>query len=219
VSDERDLAPVTDGDFETVRAYVAAQRAGWESDLTSALGELTAHLVQAGYLVLEGAQRSAVMTGRGTLAGGEVVASGRVKQTDAIVAKMRRFGEPLRVILDVFGFRVVVASDDDLDAVAGRCAELWATPTPTELLLRHGALQFGWWRDYRKRNHAGLSGATTAGYDEAIHLNRRAPFGIAEIQVLTIGLFRRVYCDPVGEDSHDRYVARRESLFRDAGGE
>ena len=145
--------------------------------------------------------------------------SGRVKQTDAIVAKMRRFGEPLRVMLDIFGFRVVVAAEEDLDAVAERCAELWATPTPAELLLRHGALQFDWWRDYGKRSHAGLSGATTAGYDQAVHLNRRTPFGIAEIQVLTVGLFRRVHCDPASTDSHDRFVARREALFRDAGGE
>ena len=144
--------------------------------------------------------------------------SGRVKQTDAIVAKMRRFGEPLRVMLDVFGFRVVVASESELDDAAARCGDLWVTPTPAELLLRHGALQFDWRRDYRKRSHAGLSAATTAGYDQAIHLNRRAPFGIVEVQILTASLFRRVHCDPTSEDSHDRFVTRREALFRNADG-
>lgn len=41
-----------------------------------------------------------------------------------------------------------------------------------------------------------LAPATAAHYDQAIHLNRRAPFGIVEIQVLTFDLYRRAHCDP-----------------------
>jgi len=127
---------------------------------------------------------------------------------------MRRFGEPLRVMLDTWGYRVVVASEDALDAVADQCTALWMAPAPAELLLRHGELQFEPWRDYRRRDHAGLSAATTSRYDQAIHLNRRAPFGIVEIQVMTSDLYRRVHCNPASEDSHDSFVARRQALLR-----
>lgn len=207
MSDVRNVAPVTEADYEAVRAHIAACRAEWETELDVGLAELVSHLTPAGHVVVE------------SLGQGEVAVSGRVKSTDAIVSKMRRYGEPLRVMLDVFGFRVVVPGSEELDAVAQRCAELWETPAAHELLLRHGALQFDWWRDYRKRNHAGLSAATTTGYDEAIHLNRRAPFGIVEIQVLTRELFRRAHCDS-GDDSHDQFVARRNALFpaSDRGG-
>jgi len=69
--------------------------------------------------------------------------------------------------------------------------------------------------DYRRRDHAGLSAATTNNYDQAVHLNRKPPFGIAEIQVMTFDLYRRVHCDPASADSHDAFVARREQLLRD----
>lgn len=160
-------------------------------------------------------ERPNAMAGYGTLGAGEVMVSSRLKDTDAIVSKMRRFSEPLRVMLDVWGYRSVVASSVELDQVSARCAELWATPAPNELLLRHGRLQFDWWRDYRRREHAGLSAATTAHYDEAVHINRKAPFGIVEVQVMTLDLYRRVHGDARSEDSHDRFVARRKRLFRD----
>jgi hypothetical protein len=208
------LAPVTDEDYTRVRDYIVASRAAWEVHLASGLGELIRHLATAGYVPSTAEQRPDTMAGHGVIGTHEVVVSGRLKETEAIVAKMRRFGEPFRVMLDVWGCRVVVATEGALDAVARRCAELWETPTPPELLLRHGQLQFDWWRDYRRRSHAGLSAATTAHYDQAIHLNRRAPFGIVEIQVLTLDLYRRVHCDPASEDSHDRFVARREALLR-----
>ena len=78
-------------------------------------------------------------------------------------------------MLDVWGYRLVVATEEELDAVANHCLDLWSSPAPAELLLRHGALQFEPWRDYRRRDHTGLSAATTNGYDQAIHLNRKAP--------------------------------------------
>jgi hypothetical protein len=195
VSDVRALEPVTEEDYERVRDYIVASRGAWERDLAYGLGELTGHLAAAGYVTSLADQRSDAMAGDGKIDAGEAVVSGRLKQTEAVVAKMRRYGEPLRVMLDVWGYRVVVASDGELDAAAECCAQLWETPTRAEMLLRHGQLQFDWWRDYRLRSHAGLSAATTAHYDQAIHLNRRAAFGIVEIQVLTFGLYRRVHCD------------------------
>jgi hypothetical protein len=217
VHDVRALAPVTEEDFARIHEFIEAHRATWEGFAATGLQEVLRHLRGAGYRSNTGEERPAVACGRGALEAGEVVVSGRLKGSQAIVAKMRRYGEPLRVMLDIWGYRVVVASERELDDVAMRCAQLWETPAPEELLLRHGELQFDWWRDYRRRDHAGLSAATTAHYDQAIHLNRRAPFGIVEIQVLTFELYRRAHCDPASEDSHDRFVARREELLRGSG--
>lgn len=217
MSDVRALAPVTEEDFARVLEFIEAHRATWEGLLATGLQELRRHLRSAGYQAHSGEERPEEATGRGALDARELVVSGRLKGSQAIVAKMGRFGEPLRVMLDVWGYRVVVAAERELDDVATRCAELWDTPAPEELLLRHGELQFDWWRDYRRRDHAGLSAATTARYDQAIHLNRRAPFGIVEIQVLTFELYRRVHCDPASEDSHDRFVARLQELLRGSG--
>jgi hypothetical protein len=214
VSDVRELAPVTEEDFARVSDFIEAHRAAWERSAASGLRDLIRHLGSAGYQPHTSEERPDAAAGHGTLDPREVIVSGRLKDSRAIVAKMRRFGEPLRVMLDVWGYRVVVATEHELDDVAARCVELWETPAPEDLLLRHGALQFDWWRDYRRRDHSGLSAATTAHYDQAIHLNRRAPFGIVEIQVLTFDLYRRAHCDPDSEDSHDRFVARREELLR-----
>jgi hypothetical protein len=214
VSEVRALTPITEEDYARVRDYIMANRAGWERHLTAGLQELVNHLGVDGYVPSAAEERPYAMAGRGTVGAREVLVSDRLKETGAIVAKMRRFGEPLRLMLDVWGYRAVVATESALDDVAVRCAELWEEPTPPELLLRHGTLQFDWWRDYRRRNHAGLSAATTPRYDHAIHLNRRATFGIVEIQVLTFDLYRRAHCDPASNDSHDRFVARREELLR-----
>jgi hypothetical protein len=217
VSDVRELAPVTEEDFARVLDFIETHRATWEGLAARGLRELIQHLAAGGYRPHTTEERPDAAAGGGSVDIDEVVVSGRLKDSQAIVAKMRRFGEPLRVMLDVWGYRAVVATERELDDVAARCAELWETPAPEELLLRHGALQFDWWRDYRRRDHAGLSAATTAHYDQAVHLNRRAAFGIVEIQVLTFELYRRVHCDRASEDSHDRFVARREELLRGRG--
>lgn len=211
--DIRWLAPRTEADFTRVEAYLTARRETWQRHLAEGMAALTSHLAAAGYTPLTLAQRPGLTSRPGALGAREVLVSGRLKDTKAIVAKMRRFGEPLRVMLDIWGYRVVIATEAALADVATRCATLWATPAPQELLLRHGKLQFDWWRDYRRRSHAGLSPATTEGYDQAIHLNRKAPFGIVELQVMTADLYARVHGDPASDDSHDRFAARRQALF------
>lgn len=188
------LAPVTEADYARVAEFIEAHRDQWQEDLDEGMTELTSTI----------AATSAA----------DVVVSGRLKEAEAIIAKMRRFGEPLRVMLDIWGYRLIVPTEADLDTVAQACTRLWDTPSPDELLLRHGKLQFELWRDYRKRTHAGLSPATTSGYDQAIHLNRRAPFGIVEIQVMTADLYKRTHLDPTSDDSHDQFVERRQELFR-----
>lgn len=77
------------------------------------------------------------------------------------------------------------------------------TPLDEELLLRNGAMQSAWWRNYRLKNHVGLSPFAARGYDDAVHVNRRAPFGIVEVQVMTADLHRRVHCEPGREESHE----------------
>jgi len=214
VSDVPDLSPVTEDDYARVLDYLTTRQPERESQLRSGLADLTAHLVAAGYQPRTATDRPDLAIGRGHLESGSVLVSARLKAPEAVVAKMSRFGEPLRVMLDVWGYRLVVATEEALDAVANLCTALWSTPAPGELLLRGGALQFESWRDYRRREHAGLSAATTDRYDQAIHLNRKAPFGITEIQIMTYELYRRVHCDPASADSHDTFVARREALLR-----
>jgi hypothetical protein len=212
-SDLPDLSPVTDDDYAGVLHYLISHHDEWELYLKSGQRDLADHLDAAGYTSFLADERPDTMAGNGGVKPNTVVVDARLKDAEAVVAKMRRFGEPLRVMLDVWGYRVLVASEDALDAVATCCTRLWSTPEPSELLLRHGQLQFDPWRDYRRRDHAGLSAATTNHYDQAIHLNRKAPFGIVEIQVLTFDLYRRVHCDPTSEDSHDNFVARRQALL------
>jgi hypothetical protein len=214
VSDVPDLSPVTEDDYVRVLDYLTTCRSEWESQLQSGMADLTGHLAAAGYQPITATGRPDLAIGRADVEPRTVLASARLKDPEAVVAKMSRFGEPLRVMLDVWGYRLVVATEEALDPVANLCAGLWSTPAPAELLLRHGALQFEPWRDYRRRDHAGLSAATTDRYDQAIHLNRKAPFGIVEIQVMTDDLYRRVHCDPASADSHDIFVARREALLR-----
>jgi hypothetical protein len=214
VSDVPDLAPLTEDDYARVLDYLTGHRSQWESQLQSGLADLTAHLATAGYQPTTAIDRPDLASGSADVEPSTVLVSARLKHPEAVLAKMRRFGEPLRVMLDVWGYRLVVGTEPALDAVASHCTGLWATPAPADLLLRHGELQFQPWRDYRRRDHAGLSAATTDRYDQAIHLNRKAPFGIVEIQVITDDLYRRVHCDPTSADSHNTFVARREALLR-----
>lgn len=214
MSDVPDLSPVTEDDYARILDYLTTCRPEWESQLESGLVDLTGLLAAAGYQPILAEERADLAAGSMDFEPGTVLVSARLKDAEAVVAKMSRFGEPLRVMLDVWGYRLVVAPEDALDAVANHCTRLWSTPAPADLLLRHGELQFEPWRDYRRRDHAGLSAATTDRYDQAIHLNRMAPFGIVEIQVMTYDLYRRVHCDPASADSHHTFVARRQALLR-----
>lgn len=216
MNDLTDLLPKTDDDYAAVLALLRSNETRWQDQLNSGLAGLVGHLDAAGYLPLLAPKNPELVAGHGSLSPNwAVLVSARVKKPEAIIAKMRRFGEPLRVVLDRWGYRAVVTNEAALGAVADSCAELWETPTPDELLLRNGELQFTARRDYRRRDHAGLSAATTNNYDQAVHLNRKISFGIVEIQVMTYDLYRRVHCDPASADSHDAFVARREQLLRD----
>jgi hypothetical protein len=92
--------------------------------------------------------------------------------------------------------------------------EKWTQQLKDELLLRHGALQFEWLRDYRKKSHAGLSDATSLRYDFAIHMNRHAPFGICEIQIMTEDLYKRACLDSPQDEGHQQFTHRRNQIFK-----
>jgi hypothetical protein len=205
------LVPRTDADYAAVREYLSEHAALWRSRLDAGSAELSTHLSAAGLQVFGPRATYSDVTAD------SVLIQTRVKTPEAIVAKMRRFGEPLRVILDRWGYRVVVSDETALDEVAGLCAGVWTTPSPADLLLRNGELQFDARRDYRRRDHAGLSAATTNNYDQAVHLNRKTNFGIVEVQIMTTDLYRRVHGNPAGADSHETYVARREQALWERG--
>ena len=139
------------------------------------------------------------------------VLSSRLKTPAAVVAKMQRFGEPLSAMLDVWGYRIVTSLD--IDRVAHAVEQVWVTPSPEELLLRNGELQFAPRRDYRTKNHAGRAAFTSDRYDEAIHLNRRTPFGIVEVQILSTDLYARVVEQTGTEEHHDQFAKRRAEAF------
>jgi len=144
MNDLTDLLPKTDDDYAAVLAFLRSNETQWQDQLNSGLAGLVGHLDAAGYLPLLAAKNPELVAGHGSLAPDwAVLVSARVKKPEAIIAKMRRFGEPLRVMLDRWGYRVVVTNETTLGAVADTCAELWETPTPDELLLRNGELQFG----------------------------------------------------------------------------
>ena len=73
-------------------------------------------------------------------------------------------------------------------------------------------------RDYRTKEHPGRSGATSLNYDEAVHVNRRAPFGVVEIQAMTHDLLLRAFRVQGLEESHRRFAQRRTRARRGSGG-
>lgn len=208
------LCPTSEEDYAAVGEYIKLHREAWQAQLIEGADELIAHLrAAAGHSILPRDARSTAVPGRVGVTAGEIVLMSRVKEGAAIIAKMRRFGEPLSSMLDIWGYRLIVGPGGSIDQVAQAVAVFWTTPSDDELLLRNGELHFPWWRDYRLQSHAGLSPIAPSSYDDAIHINRRAGFGIAEFQVMIDDLYRRAYSDPSREESHDRYVAKRAKLF------
>jgi len=130
VPDMRALPPVTAEDYARSTTIVAG-RAAWELHLGSGLREIVGYLAAAGYAPATAEQRPEAAAGRGGAIGaGEVVVSGRLKETQAILAKMRRYGEPLRVMLDVWGYRVVIATEDNDRSPHGVRNQRQVTTTP-----------------------------------------------------------------------------------------
>src|SRR3989449_5157099 len=77
-----------------------------------------------------------------------------------------------------------------------------------------GQMRFAPVRDYRTKEHPGRSGATSLNDDETVHVNRRAPFGVVEIQAMTHDLFLRAFRVQGLEESHRRFAQRRTRARR-----
>jgi len=127
---------------------------------------------------------------------------------------MARFGEELCCMLDIWGIRLVVLDVDALDGVAPLVQSQWADVPERQLMLRGGQMRFAPVRDYRTKEHVGRSNATSFNYDEAVHVNRRAPFGVIEIQVMTHDLFLRAFRAQGREESHRQFAQRRTQTLR-----
>ncbi|MGH8899087.1 MAG: hypothetical protein ACRDZ4_19200 [Egibacteraceae bacterium] len=202
--------PRADADYDVVGAYLEDHRPEWAQLLHDGQTFMAERLTEHGYEVIS-VETADPLTAQSELEASAILLQGRLKKVGAILGKMRRFGEPLSAMLDIWGYRLITPGD--LDKVARIIAGMWETPSDDELLLRNGAMQFAWWRDYRLKNHVGLSPFAARGYDDAIHINRRASFGIVEVQVMTADLYRRVHCESGREESHEGYVRRRTEVF------
>lgn len=204
--------PRSEQDYVDAAHHIEESRATWLRDLVAGQTLLAHTLAAAGHPPLSEDETSAVFGCHLVHAHPNVALGCRLKATEAIIAKMRRFGEPLKSMLDIFGFRIVVGTGGSLDAIEECIAAVWADPSAEQMLLRNGGLQFPPRRDYRSRVHAGLSPTSSQAYDDAIHVNRYAGFGMAEIQVMSIDLFRRIHCHGPSDVSHESYVAKRARL-------
>jgi RelA/SpoT family protein len=206
---------LSQSDYHRLSQYIDSFRENWIQQLEDGENALSTLLQAKDYCILAGDERSLVLTGQRALAPNETAITSRLKETASIIAKMQRFGESLANILDVWGYRVVVHDEFHLEHVTEMLTGLWNIPTKDELLLRHGALQFEWLRDYRKKSHAGLSNATSLRYDYAIHMNRHAPFGICEIQIMTEDLYKRACLDSPQDEAHQQFASRRNQIFKE----
>ena len=205
------LVPADESHYLTIEAAIRRAHSQWGTFLTEAQAELEAAITRGHFRLVTGGERDEVLRGKRGLLREEAVVAARLKTTEAIVGKMRRFGEPLFNMLDIWGYRVIVSDGESLEKVLPVIVGMWSTPDPEELALRGGTLHFDWLRDYRAKRHAGLSDATSPRYDDAVHVNRRTSFGVVEVQVVTVDLYRRAYVG-AGEEAHANFVIRRRAL-------
>jgi hypothetical protein len=186
-------------------------RPQWHRELTGGRAHLTKFLRERGIAIVSGVDRAHIMRGAVSLPNGHALLFARLKTTAATMRKMARHRESLREMLDIWGYRIVVPDKFALDAVATAMAQLWSPPTRAQMTLRGGTLLFESIRDYRAKQHKGLSPATANTYDNAIHINRAAPWGICEIQVLTLELYLRAFKKSGLAEDHSKYARRRRS--------
>lgn len=203
------LHPTGEDDFTRLAAEIIRLREAWRRELLSGCDAIRQAAQAAGYEPTAGEERVLVLRGRLSLGGCQVALQARLKKTEAILGKMKRYGEGLAEILDIWGYRLVVPDGHALDDLATSLTSLWDPPTEADLKLRRGDLQFSPWRDYRRQDHLGLAESTASTYDEAVHLNRRAPFGLVEIQILTQDLYNRAFVSHENEESHVAFRRRR----------
>ena len=202
----------SDAEYYELELMLASQRQYWVHNLRENLITLTRVLANNNFIVVHGQKRSQLIAGSRELFNREVLLQCRLKQIPKIIRKMQRFGEPLKSMLDIWGFRIVVPTAGHIDPILTICKGLWHSPTSDDLLLRNGGLQFPALRDYRFHNHSGFSPATSSNYDDAVHLNRRTDFGLCEIQVMSEDLYHRAFRSKTFQESHIKFAIRRSVM-------
>jgi hypothetical protein len=210
------LRPASDADYRKIEMEIRRQRAAWVGHLRVARREMKLLVDSAGLRELRGGDRTESVNG-GPLPPASYLLLSRLKSPEALLRKMTRFGEELCCMLDIWGIRLVVPGIDALDDAARLAQAHWVDVPERQLMLRGGQVRFAPVRDYRANEHVGRSGATSVNYDEAVHVNRRAPFGVVEIQVVTHDLFLRAFHAQGLEESHRRFAQRRTRALRKQG--
>lgn len=138
----------------------------------------------------------------------------RAKENQSIVEKLSRFDESLSEVHDLYGLRVVVKDFDCVEHLAAAVIQgFGTTPTDEEMMIRGGTLVFAPFRNYRKRDWIGVSPASSSGYVDAIHMNRKWNNRIVELQILTEDLFKK-YCQSDADESHVAFKKRQAELYR-----
>ena len=210
------LRPASEADYRKIELEIRRQRAAWVGHLRVARREMKLVLERRGLRELRGGEREASVNG-GSLPPESYFLLSRLKSSGAILRKMARFGEELCCMLDIWGIRLVVPDIDSLESAAPLVLTHWADVPERQLMLRGGEMRFAPVRDYRTQDHLGRSGATSLSYDQAVHVNRRAPFGVVEIQVMTHDLFLRAFQAQGLDESHRRFAQRRTRALRKPG--
>lgn len=200
-------------DLTYISKFIAKATRLWIHNLVTSRSELEHYLEISGYQIIQAGSRLKVLDGKRSLQKNEVVLISRLKKKTAIIAKMNRFGDLLRNILDIWGYRIIVQNEAELEKMSKLMQAFWEIPSKKDLALRRGKLQYNWLRDYRKKDFKGLSPASSDTYDNAIHLNRRLNFGVGEFQIVTQELYRRAFLNQAGKDAHAQFAKRRSKLI------
>ena len=138
----------------------------------------------------------------------------RAKTNKSIIDKLSRYNESLDEILDLFGLRIVVNNTKYLDRVSNIIIKsLWDIPSKEEMIIRNGTMFFAPIRDYRKRDWQGVGPATSGGYNDAVHINKKSKYGIVEIQIMTLDLFKK-YFDPKSSENHDKFKSKQMKIYK-----
>src|SRR5262249_35244887 len=99
---------LSQSDYNSLSQSINFCRSNWTKQLEDGENAISLLLQEKYYFVLEGGERSLVLTGQRALAPYEITITSRLKETASIIAKMQRFGESLANMLDVWGYRVIV---------------------------------------------------------------------------------------------------------------
>jgi hypothetical protein len=116
--------PRSEADYGAVGAYLEDYRSEWEELLHEGQAFVAERLAEHSYEVVS--IEVAETLAQSQFKASAILLQGRLKEVGAILGKMRRFGEPLSAMLDIWGYRLITPGD--LDEVARIVAGMWELP-------------------------------------------------------------------------------------------